>query len=74
MILIASSYIITATEEDKDRLRAKYGATTLVERRRQRAEDAVQAATRELRDAQEAERAEREGSTEREGGKPGERS
>ena len=74
VILIASSYIITATEEDKDRLRAKYGATTLVERRRQRAEDAVQAATRELRDAQEAERAEREGSTEREGGKPGERS
>ncbi|UOQ61161.1 YihY/virulence factor BrkB family protein [Leucobacter rhizosphaerae] len=60
VILIASSYIITATEESRDRLRAKYGASTLVQRRRQRAEDAVQAATRELRDAQEAERAERE--------------
>lgn len=62
VILIASSYIITATGEDKDRLRAKYGAATLVQRRRQRAEDAVQAATRELRAAQDAERAEREAS------------
>lgn len=61
VILIASSYTITATEEGRDRLRAKYGATTLVQRRRQRAEDAVHAATRELRDAQEADRTEREG-------------
>lgn len=60
VILLASSYILTATEEDTDRLRAKYGASTLAQRRRQRAEDAVQAATRELRDAQAAEREERE--------------
>lgn len=60
VILLASSYIITATMEHKDRLRSKYGASTLVQRRRQRAEDAVSAATRELREAQEAERVERE--------------
>ena len=60
VILIASSYIITATAERTDRVRVAFGASTLAQRRRQRAEDAVHAATRELRDAQEAERTERE--------------
>lgn len=59
VILIASSYIITATHESHDRVRVKYGASTLAQRRRQRAEDALQVATRELREAREAERAER---------------
>ncbi|WP_336651683.1 MULTISPECIES: YihY/virulence factor BrkB family protein [unclassified Leucobacter] len=60
VILIASSYIITATHESHDRVRVKYGASTLAQRRRQRAEDALQVATRELREAREAEREERE--------------
>ncbi|QZY51832.1 YihY/virulence factor BrkB family protein [Leucobacter tenebrionis] len=60
VILIASSYIITGTEEARDRVRAKFGASTLAQRRRQRAEDALHAATRELRAAREAEREERE--------------
>ncbi len=61
VILLASSYIITATAEDRDRVRAKFGASTFAQRRRQRAEDALQTATRELRAAQEAERREAEG-------------
>ena len=60
VILIASSYILTGTEEARDRVRAKFGASTLAQRRRQRAEDALHAATRELRAAREAEREERE--------------
>lgn len=59
VILIASSYIITATAESHDRVRMKYGASTLVQRRLQRAEDAVQVANAELRAAQEAETRER---------------
>ena len=60
VILIASSYIITATEEAHDRVRTRYGAETFAQRRRQRAENRVRAATAELRAAQEAERRERE--------------
>ena len=59
VILIACSVIITATAESKDRLREKFGAETLVQRRRLRAEELVHAATRELRAAQDAERSER---------------
>ncbi|SDQ28122.1 YihY/virulence factor BrkB family protein [Leucobacter chromiiresistens] len=59
VILIASSMIITATAESRDRLREKFGAGTLVQHRRLRAEELVHAATRELRSAQEAEREER---------------
>ncbi|MGO1538626.1 MAG: YihY/virulence factor BrkB family protein [Leucobacter sp.] len=56
VILIASSYIVTATEESHDRVRAKFGAATMQSWRRIRAENAVHAAEVELRAAQEAER------------------
>ncbi|MEJ6490627.1 YihY/virulence factor BrkB family protein [Leucobacter sp. USCH14] len=59
VILIASSLIITATAEARDRLREKFGAETLVQHRRLRAEELVHTATRELRSAQEAEQEER---------------
>ena len=59
-ILIASSYIITATAERGDRVRLRYGAETFAQRRRQQAEDRLAAVKRELADAQEAEREERE--------------
>lgn len=58
VILIASSYIVTATAEMQDRVRERFGASTLAQHRRKRAEDLVHAATRELRAAQEAERKE----------------
>lgn len=54
VILIASSYIVTGTLEDEDRVRAKHGATTMIERRVQTAEDQVRAATDELRAARDA--------------------
>ncbi|WP_244304582.1 YihY/virulence factor BrkB family protein [Leucobacter viscericola] len=59
VLLLASSYIITATAESHDRVREVFGASTLAQRRRQRAENAVAAATNELRHAQEAEKKER---------------
>lgn len=59
-ILIASSYIITATAETHDRVRLRYGAETFAQRRRQQAEERLQAAKAELLAAQEAEREERE--------------
>lgn len=55
VVLIASSYILTATAEFHDRVREKFGARTFAERRVKRAEDLVMAATRELRAAREAE-------------------
>ncbi|RGE18842.1 YihY/virulence factor BrkB family protein [Leucobacter sp. wl10] len=61
VILLASSYIVTATAEARDRVRERYGAETLVQHRRRRAEDLVRAATRELRAAEEAEAEERSG-------------
>ena len=60
VILIASAYIGTGVEEDRDRVRAKYGASTFAQRRVQRAERSVQTAVGELEAAREAERAERE--------------
>lgn len=60
VILVASSYIITATAESKDRVRERYGAETLAQHRRRRAEDVLRAATRELREAERAEAEERE--------------
>lgn len=60
VILLASSYIITATREQDDRVRERYGAQTFAQLRRRRAEDVLAAATRELRAAQEAERREAE--------------
>lgn len=56
VILIAGSFIITATREAEDRVRERYGAPTFAARRRRRAEEMLVAATRELEAAQEAER------------------
>ncbi|MFV0432508.1 MAG: YihY/virulence factor BrkB family protein [Leucobacter sp.] len=55
VILVASCYIITASAEAKDRVRAKYGASTLAQYRRRRAEDRLRVAARELRAAEAAE-------------------
>ncbi|MDF2666087.1 MAG: putative rane protein [Microbacterium sp.] len=60
VILIAGAWITVATEEDHDRVRAKYGATTMIQFRVRRAEKAVRAATGELDAAREAEAKERE--------------
>ncbi|WZH36790.1 MAG: YihY/virulence factor BrkB family protein [Microbacterium enclense] len=60
VILISGAYITVATEEDHDRVRAKYGATTMIQFRVRRAEKAVAAATGELQAAREAEEKERE--------------
>lgn len=57
VVLLASSYIITAAKEAEDRVR-ELGASTLAQRRRLRAEELVAAARRELREAREAERGE----------------
>ena len=58
VILLAGSYIVTATAEARDRVREVYGASTLAQHRRRRAEDRLHAATRELRAAEAAEREE----------------
>lgn len=60
VILLAGAYVTVGHEEDEDRVRAKYAATTLVQFRVQRAERAVQAAVGELDAAREAEAKERE--------------
>ena len=60
VILLAGAYITVGHEEDEDRVRAKYAASTLVQFRVQRAERAVQAAVGELDAAREAEAKERE--------------
>ncbi|OZD55661.1 ribonuclease BN [Rhodococcus sp. 06-1477-1B] len=60
VILIAGAYITVATEEDHDRVRAKYGASTLIQFRVRRAEKAVRAATGELDAARAAETKERQ--------------
>lgn len=59
VILIATSYIVTGVEEDADRVRARYGAKTFLQRRVRKAEDAVQLATDELHAARTAEAEER---------------
>lgn len=48
VILLASSYIIVAVDEDRDRVRARFGASTFALRRVHNAEDAVRVATEEL--------------------------
>lgn len=60
VILIAGAYITVGHEEDEDRVRARHGASTLIQFRVQRAEKAVQAAVGELDAAREAESHERE--------------
>jgi membrane protein len=54
VILIACAYIVTAEEETKDRVHARFGASTFVQRRVQRAEVDMKIAQDELRAAQEA--------------------
>ncbi|MEJ1155257.1 YihY/virulence factor BrkB family protein [Microbacterium marmarense] len=61
VILIACAYIVTGIEEERDRVRAKFGASTFAQRRVRRAENEVRFAAKELRIAREAEAAEREG-------------
>lgn len=60
VILIAGAYITVGHEEDQDRIRAKFGAETLLQFRVQRAERAVQAEVSELDAARTAEAKERE--------------
>lgn len=59
VILIATAFIVTGVREDQDRVRARFGATTFLQRRVQRAEDGVAAAARELEKARELEADER---------------
>ncbi|WP_181156402.1 YihY/virulence factor BrkB family protein [Microbacterium sp. MYb66] len=59
VMLFACAYIVTAEEENADRVHARFGATTFVQRRLQRAEVDVRIATAELRAAQEAAAAEK---------------
>lgn len=61
VILIASAYIVAATLESEDRVRRVHGATTLIERRVQTAEDQVKAAADELQAARAALAEERAG-------------
>ncbi|PRB19301.1 ribonuclease BN [Microbacterium sp. MYb62] len=54
VMLYACAYIVTAEEENADRVHARFSATTFPQRRLQRAEVEVQIATAELRAAQKA--------------------
>lgn len=54
VILIACAYIVTSEEESKDRVHAKFGAATFIQRRVQRAEVDLKIAKNELRAAQRA--------------------
>ncbi|MGO3147839.1 MAG: YihY/virulence factor BrkB family protein [Leucobacter sp.] len=54
VILIASTYIVVAAAEAEDRVRERFGARTLAQYRRRRAEDRLQVAAREVRTEQEA--------------------
>lgn len=60
VILISTSYIFTVAEEQDDRVRARYGSATFLQRRVRTAENAVALATAELEAARRAERGERE--------------
>lgn len=61
VILIASSYIATADEEERDRVHARHGAQTFAQRKVRQAEKDVAIAQRTLSAAREAEEAERTG-------------
>ena len=54
VMLFACAYIVTAEEENADRVHARFSATTFPQRRLQRAEVDVRIATAELRAAQKA--------------------
>ncbi|MDX2377141.1 YihY/virulence factor BrkB family protein [Microbacterium sp. LRZ72] len=66
VVLISAAYILTGVEEDQDRVRARYGASTFAQRRVRRAERAVRLDSEELRRAREDEEAEREKAAEAE--------
>jgi membrane protein len=55
VLLLAAAYIIVGVREQHDRVRARYGASTMQHRRVQRAEDAVRVAVEELERARKAE-------------------
>ena len=59
VILIAGAYIITSVDEEQDRVRARFGASTFAQRRVRRAEEAVRLATEELTHARAEEEKER---------------
>jgi len=59
VILLAGAYIITSVEEEQDRARARFGASTFAQRRVNRAEEAVRVATDELRVARREKKKER---------------
>jgi membrane protein len=67
VILIASANIITGVEEETDRVKARYGASTFAQRRVRRAEAAVRVAAEDLRHAREDEEKERLGTADRKG-------
>lgn len=60
VILISTAYIFTLVEERDDRVRARHGSATFLQRRVRTAENAVALATAELEAARRAERDERE--------------
>ncbi len=65
VMLLAAAYIITGREEQEDRVRARFGAATLAQRRVRRAEREFALAGDELRRARAAEQQERTGRGER---------
>lgn len=60
VMLVACAYIATGAEEENDRVAAREGARTFAQRRVQRAQFDVKAATQALRAAERAESAERD--------------
>ena len=60
VVLISAAYILTGVEEERDRVRARYGAPTFAARRVQRSEIALNVAKTELDRARQAEQEERE--------------
>jgi membrane protein len=62
VILLAGAYIVTSVDEEQDRVRARFGASTFAQRRVKRAESLVRLATDELNTARAEEEKERVGS------------
>jgi membrane protein len=62
VVLIASTWILIGVAEDRDRVRARFGATTFGLRRVRKAENALSLATQELAKARADEEKERAGS------------
>ncbi|WP_396641569.1 YihY/virulence factor BrkB family protein [Microbacterium sp.] len=60
VVLISAAYILTGVEEERDRVRARYGTPSFAARRVQRSEIALRVAKTELDRAREAEQEERE--------------